>query len=144
MVIPNNSPDPNQYAAFLIWKTSNELERYLNKLLFPFNLIQSEIFHLISIIQLVQSQQNVTQIELSKQISTTPMSTSKILQGLEKKGFILRVQGKDARSKTIHITEKGMEVLLSTAEVLAAANKVFFKDSTNPKQLTKLLQEILK
>jgi DNA-binding MarR family transcriptional regulator len=143
MVLPNNPPNPNDYAGFLIWKTSNQWEKYINNLLLPFGLIQSEICHLISIIQLVQIQKTVTQVELSRSIGTTPMSTSKILRGLEKKGFISRIPGKDTRSKTIQITEQGMEILISTAPILAKADGEFFA-SSNPQQLIKQLQEIQK
>jgi DNA-binding MarR family transcriptional regulator len=143
MVLPNNPPNPNDYAGFLIWKTSNQWEKYINILLLPFDLIQSEIFHLISIVQLVQTQTNVTQIELSRSIGTTPMSTSKILRGLEKKGFISRIPGKDPRSKTIQITKQGMEILISTAPILANADQTFFS-SSKPQELIKQLKEIQK
>jgi DNA-binding MarR family transcriptional regulator len=143
MVLPNNPPNPNNYDGFLIWKTSNEWEKYINSLLSPFGLIQSEICHLISIIQLVQTQKHVTQIELSRSIGTTPMSTSKILRGLEKKGLISRIPGKDPRSKTIQITKQGMQILIATAPILAEADQTFFS-STKPQELINQLKEIQK
>jgi DNA-binding MarR family transcriptional regulator len=141
MDLPNNPPNPNDFAGFLIWKTSNELEKYINSLLVPFGLIQSEIFHLIAIMQLVQSSKTVSQIEISRSIGTTPMSTSKILRNLEKKQLISRVVGNDSRSKSIQITHEGLKILMSTVQILGDANTTFFAN-TNQQELTKNLKQI--
>jgi DNA-binding MarR family transcriptional regulator len=141
MVLANNPPNPNDFAGFLIWKTSNELEKYINSLLLPFDLIQSEIFHLIAIMQLVQAGKQVSQIEVSRSIGTTPMSTSKILRKLEKKHLISRVVGNDSRSKSIQITNDGLKILMSTVQILGDANTTFFAN-TNQEELTKNLKQI--
>jgi DNA-binding MarR family transcriptional regulator len=125
-IIPNDAPNATDYPGFVLWQKSNNWERYINDLLKPFSISQSEILQLISIITLLRSQDEVTQIELVALTGVTPMHTSKILIKLEKNNLISRKVATDSRAKALRVTEKGLKLLFATAPILQDANKNFF------------------
>jgi DNA-binding MarR family transcriptional regulator len=134
-------PNPKEYPGFLIWLVSNKWEKYVNKVLSVHNLNHGEVLHLISLKTLLLESKEVTQSNLAQYTETTTMGVSKILNSLEKLGYIARIQGTDSRSKSVSITPSGDTILIATAQLLNNANSAFFRanPSTNfIQQLTKL------
>lgn len=122
----SNIPDPREFAGFLIWQKSNNWEKFVNQKIKQFEITQTELFQLISLTILLQNQKEVTQIDLVKFTSTSPMSVSKTLKILERKMFIERKVGTDSRSKSILLTEKAELVLINSAEAIHLAEQSFF------------------
>jgi DNA-binding MarR family transcriptional regulator len=124
---PNISyPDPSKYAGFLLWQTSNKLEKYINLQLREFGLNQAEILHMISLIHLLQTQKEVSQTQLSEYTGVTTMSVSKILTKLEKLNYVTRTTGSDPRSKSVAITKSGFELLIACATKMHDIDSTFF------------------
>jgi DNA-binding MarR family transcriptional regulator len=125
-----HKPDPNQFAGFLVWKTANRWERFINNALKPYGLNQSEMLHLISIFHLLQSSVEISQTQLAHYSGVTTMSVSKILTKLEKMTLITRQTGSDPRSKSINLTQKGIELLIQCAELIRDADSKFYKSKS--------------
>lgn len=125
--LPKNTPGPEGYAGFLIWQLSNKWEKYINQTLSPFNITQSESFHLIAILRLAQTHSEVTQVDVANATGGSIMNTSKILRKLEKKQWVTRqTSASDSRAKQVTVTEAGIAVSIEIAAVLAKADKAFY------------------
>lgn len=118
--------DPREFTGFLFWQKANNWEKYVNSQLEPYNITQSEIFQLISIYILLSQQEEVTQVDIANFTGVAAMSVSKIMKKLEKKEFITRQIGTDSRSKSLKITQNGLDVLIQSANILFEANNNFF------------------
>ena len=153
-LIPPDSPNPNNYAGFLVWQIANKWEKYVNIQLKKHNATQSECFCMISILQLLQDKNQVkglkitremtpevTQVDIARQSGNSIMNTSKILKNLEKKDLIERTTALDSRAKSIKLTKKGMQISMNVASVLHQANSDFYGIHGN-KNLIQSLQNI--
>ena len=138
--IPKDFPDPREFTGFLFWQKANNWEKYVNSRLEPHNISQSEIFQLISISILLNQQEEVTQVDIANFTGVAAMSVSKILKKLEKKEFITRQTGTDSRSKSLKITEKGLDVLIKTTNILFESNQSFFPTKHGEEFFTYLQQ----
>jgi DNA-binding MarR family transcriptional regulator len=121
-------PDPSNYAGFLVWKKANKWEKFLNTKIKEIGLNQSELLHLISIFHLLQTQKELCQSQLADYTGVTTMSVSKILTKLESIALIERRIGSDIRSKSIIITEQGLNILVD-AEKMEGADTKFFPNA---------------
>jgi MarR family transcriptional regulator for hemolysin len=126
--------------GFLIWQKAAGWERHLNSKLKNAGLNQSEYFHLLALFWLMQNQVEITQVELSRYLGTTTMSTSKIIQKIEKEGFVNRKTGRDSRSKAIYCTAKGEEFVVSTVNNIIKAENEFFR-LENKKEVLKYFRD---
>ena len=131
MALPNKTsfPDPTDYAGFLIWQKSNSWGRTVNSELKKIGLNQAQYFHLISLFYLLNTQKEVTQVGLAEYTGTTFMNTSKIINGFEKIDLIKRQIGKDSRSKSLSITQKGLDVLILGATTMGDLDASFFPET---------------
>ena len=123
-------PDPTTHEGFKLWKKSNEWRKQVNEILKPFQLNQTDLFHLVILIWLQYSKTEVTQISLSNYVGTEVMSTSKIVRKLEKLKLIQRQTGKDPRSFALTVTQAGKELAVITAPILRDVEASFFGMST--------------
>lgn len=138
--LPEDAPNPEDFAGFLIWQLSNKWERYVNQKLKAFDTHQGEVFHLISILQLSKKLDEVTQVDIARVTGGSIMNTSKILKSLESKDWITRQTASDSRAKKITVTEAGFTVLLGTAEVLGKADETFYSKGRTPDFIATLVQ----
>jgi DNA-binding MarR family transcriptional regulator len=122
----NPIPDPRNYAGFLIWQTNNSWEKFVNQKLKEFDLNQSELLHLISIMWLLEQYKEVNQTNLASFTGVTTMSVSKILRKLEKLNFVVRQTGLDSRAMSVRVSKLGKELLLKTVPILTTAHEEFY------------------
>lgn len=139
--IPKDLPDPREFTGFLFWQKANNWEKYVNSQLEAYNISQSEIFQLISISILLNQQEEVTQVDIANFTGVPAMNVSKVLKKLEKKEFITRQTGTDSRSKSLKITEKGLDVLIKSAKTLFKSNQNFFP-AQNSEEFFNYLQKL--
>jgi DNA-binding MarR family transcriptional regulator len=125
-LLPKNIPDPRDFIGFLLWQKSNNWEKYINQQIKSFDITQSEIFLLISLAILTSNDKEVTQIDLVKFTSVSPMSVSKALKILERKELISRNVGTDSRSKSLELTEEGVSILIKSSHLLIQSQNTFF------------------
>jgi DNA-binding MarR family transcriptional regulator len=131
--IPADAPDPNAFAGYLVWQLAGKWERHVNQQLKGWNTNQGEAFHLITLIIRLQSEPEVTQVELARCTGGSIMNTSKIVRSLERKRWVTRAPAKDPRAKRLAVTAAGMKITLELTHVLNAANQSFFgRQHTSP------------
>jgi DNA-binding MarR family transcriptional regulator len=118
--------NPRDISGFLLWQSANKWEKYVNSYLKEIGLNQSENFHLMCLNYLTRAGEEITQVGLAHFTGVTSMSVSKILKKLETQKIIKRFTGKDTRSKTLKLTEKGLELAVKSSEILDSADKLFF------------------
>ncbi|AFY56814.1 transcriptional regulator [Rivularia sp. PCC 7116] len=139
--IPKDLPDPREFTGFVFWQKANNWEKYVNSQLEAYNISQSEIFQMISISILLNQQEEVTQVDIANFTGVAAMSVSKVLKKLEKKEFITRETGTDSRAKSLKITQKGLDVLIRSANTLFESNQSFFP-TKNGEQFFNYLQQL--
>ncbi|AGX44389.1 transcriptional regulator HosA [Clostridium saccharobutylicum] len=76
---------------------------------------------------LSQSDDNVTQVSISKMADMDVMSVSQIIKGLEKKEFIKRTSNpKDSRANSVILLAKGQEMVKTALPVVEKIDDEFF------------------
>lgn len=76
----------------------------------------------------------IGQKELSGRCYKSDSNLTRILNGMENKGLILRQKGKDARSRTIHITKPGRVLYEKLAPMAESYNRQLFQDFSKEEQ----------
>jgi hypothetical protein len=83
--ILNDEVNPMNYPGFLFWQKANVWEKYVNNQLKQFNVTQSEVLQLISLVVLLDKKVEVLQVDLVEFTGVGAMTVSKIFKILEKK-----------------------------------------------------------
>jgi DNA-binding MarR family transcriptional regulator len=139
----SQNTDPKQYAGYLIWQISNKWEQYVNSILKPFAITQSEYLHLVALTTLEQTTPHPTLVSIAKEAGCTIANTTKITKRLQAKSFVSIVKSSaDKRAKSINITPSGKDVAMQAAFLLLQANNDFFQQNSTSR-LTLLLQNII-
>ncbi|MFV0392973.1 MAG: MarR family winged helix-turn-helix transcriptional regulator [Coprobacillaceae bacterium] len=94
-----------------IGKIIHHLYLSLDEKLLPYNITHQQARIVCYVYEGTKRKQLIHQKQLEKLIGLKGASVTSLLQGLEKKDFIYRVSdGKDARKKDIHLSEKGKKL----------------------------------
>lgn len=92
-------------VALLIKRTSLVIEKLSNQALAPYDLSHTQ--YKIMMMLYRNPDMSIRQIDIEEKFSLTNPSVSGIIQNLEKKGLVRRVQNpEDKRSKLVCLTEK--------------------------------------
>lgn len=92
-------------VALLIKRTSLVIEKLSNQVLAPYDLSHTQ--YKIMMMLYRNPDMSIRQIDIEEKFSLTNPSVSGIIQNLEKKGLVRRVQNpEDKRSKLVCLTEK--------------------------------------
>lgn len=105
-----------------LWATSHDraLKRY-------YNLSHMQYAVLASVYWLVLHGEEVTQVRLAQHTKISPMSISKMLKGLEVKGYVYRTKhSTDVRAKAVHLTVQGKDILNKAIQTIAEVDDKFF------------------
>ena len=103
----------NESLGRLIYKTSLELRNYAEKMLGPYGLTVEQ-YHLLKNTSPVEGR---SQNQLCEQLGKKPANITRILDRLEKKGWIVRKPNpNDRRSSLVYLTTEGESV---SSEVLS-------------------------
>lgn len=117
----------------------------------PFNLSSEERRE--RIIQALREQDEVTVIELSRQLGVSEVTTRKDLQQLEEQGYLTRVRGgavvsgrgqlelRFAARQQINLEEK-RRIASKAVELITPGNTIFIDGSTTAFQMTRLLRNM--
>lgn len=119
---------PDQSPGFLLWQVSTRWRREIESSLIKLDLTHSQFVLLSSLGWLTRYNENVTQIELSRQSSLDVNVTSQVLRTLEKKGFLERhrVEGNE-RSKFPRLTSSGIKLLSKAIPLVEKIDQEFFE-----------------
>lgn len=105
-----------------LWAASHDkvLKRY-------YNLSHMQYAVLASVYWLVLHEEEVTQVRLAQHTKINPMTISKMLKGLEIKGYVYRTtHSADIRAKAVRLTEQGKEILNKAIRTIADVDANFF------------------
>lgn len=129
----------------MIWlrlvRFTNLSNQMSNEFLKQFGLTTAQFDALVQI----QTYQPLTQMALAEKVTVTQGGISRMVTRLEKEGYITREQ--DWKTKTIHLTEKGENILETTLPAQLQFQSSFFDDVLNPeeqKTLYKLITRVHK
>lgn len=125
----------NNTIGSLIWlrlmRFTNQSNQMSNTFLKRFGLTTAQFDALMQI----RAYQPLTQMELAEKVTVTQGGISRMLERLEKEGYIVRKQ--DWKTKTIRLTDKGEAVLgLAMPEQLAFQTSFFEEVLSKEEQQT--------
>lgn len=137
--------DPNENLGYLLWQTTMQWQRQMNRALSEVDLTHTQFVILIALAWRLRSTKNVTQKDIADYSKTDRMMVSKILRTLQKNGLIERKEHeKDTRAKCVFLTEKGQQALQEAIEVKTKANAQFFKNISDKEGFRDALRSIVK
>jgi hypothetical protein len=118
--------EPEENAGFIMWQVSMLWQRKLKNGLDKFGITHAQFLLLASLHHLGQVKTIVSQQDLAKHVRIDKMMTSKILRTLQKKGLLTRKKNKmDTRSRTLMLSEQGIELLEHAAKVVDRIDQDF-------------------
>jgi MarR family multiple gene transcriptional regulator MgrA len=108
----------------------NQFKEQMNRLVGKIDLTTSQIHVLFYLKSRVEEE--VIQKDIEETFNLTNPTVTGIIKRLEAKGFVTRtVSSKDARSKSIHLTEKSIAASVEMKRALHEANKKLFEGFTD-------------
>ncbi len=136
---------PDENLGYLLWQTTMQWQRQMNRALDEIGLTHTQFVILIALAWLSRNAENVTQKEIADHSKTDRMMVSKILRKLQENKLIERKEHKtDTRAKCVFLTEKGTEILQKAIEIKTKANDRFFENvKEEKKELTKILKLLI-
>lgn len=136
--------NPNENIGYLLWQTTMQWQRQMNRALDEVGLTHTQFVILMALAWLLRSSKNVTQKEIADHSKTDRMMVSKILRVLQKNGLIERKEHEtDTRAKCVLLTDKGVKVLQEAIPVKTNANEHFFENLSDRNQFTEQLKQII-
>lgn len=109
---------PEENNGYLLWQVSMRWQLLMNQQLRTVGITLKQFSLLAGLYWLDRQQKVVTQQKLVDYANSDKMMTSKVLQTLENKGLLLRLDNpQDGRAKRIRLTPQG-ETLLGQANAL--------------------------
>lgn len=136
--------DPVQNIGFLLWQTTMQWQRQMNRELEQVELTHTQFVILIALAWLLKTSKDVTQKDIADHSKADNMMVSKILRNLQNKGLIERKEHSiDTRAKCVTMTDKGFDILQRAIEIKTKANKKFFKNLSNTDSFKKELENII-
>ncbi len=136
---------PDENLGYLLWQTTMQWQRQMNRALDEVGLTHTQFVILIALAWLSRNTENVTQKEIADHSKTDRMMVSKILRKLQENKLIERKEHEtDTRAKCVFLTEKGTEILQQAIEIKTKANDHFFENAKEEKkELTKILKLLI-
>ncbi|EQA36308.1 transcriptional regulator, MarR family [Leptospira inadai serovar Lyme str. 10] len=130
--------------GFLLWQVSNLWQREIRKILEPLGLTHAQFVLLAVTYWLQCSQEETTQIRISDQAKTDPMTTSTVLRTLERKKLVRRfAHNSDTRAKLVEVTNEGQKLLQEAVHQVEAFDERFFLSlGKGRKEFLKRLQDL--
>lgn len=101
---------PQAAALYALARMYSLTARDLAAVYKPFGLTITS-FNLLMLVKHGTERESLTQQAISDKLIVTESDTTKVIDRLEKRGLVLRVPGKDRRSKLLTLTPKGSQVL---------------------------------
>ncbi len=134
---------PEENLGYLLWQTTMQWQRQMNRALDEINLTHTQFVILAALGWLLKKSKNVTQKEIADNSNTDRMMVSKILRTLQKNGLIERKEhATDTRAKCVFLTNKGIETLQKAIDIKNQANDCFFDKLSDKQQFGNELRNI--
>lgn len=118
---------PEENNGYLLWQVSMRWQLQMNQQLRAVGLTLTQFSLLAGLYWLSRQGEVVTQQRLADYANVDRMMTSKVLQALEKKGFVERLAStQDGRVKQLRITPTGETLLRRAYITVQAVDAAFF------------------
>lgn len=128
-------------AGNLIRKIMKMWRRAVSRRIEEFNVTVPQLELLGAILYLKSENIETTQIALSQETDTDPMTTSTIIRNLQKKGLITRVESKtDTRARIVDLTEEGSRIVHESKNRLIALHNEITTDELDRLLINKHLK----
>ncbi|QJD77207.1 MarR family winged helix-turn-helix transcriptional regulator [Spirosoma rhododendri] len=121
-----NQPEENN--GYLLWQVSMRWHLLMNQRLRGVGITLTQFSLMAGLYWLDRQGELVTQQRLATYANTDKMMTSKVLQTLESKGFLLRSDNpQDGRAKRLQLTQTGEAVLREAYALVGQVDAGFFQ-----------------
>lgn len=134
----------NDKIAILIKKTALVVEKLSNQMLAPYDLTHTQFKILMMLYR--NSDKSIRQADIEEVFSMTNPTVTGIIQNLEKKNLVMRVENpNDKRSKLLMLTKHARKIEPTMHELAELREKQITKNLTKAEceQLAVLLKKIL-
>lgn len=138
---------PARAFGFRLWHIRHAWTRRLEAALAPHGLTHLQFVLLRAVDWLVRAGERPTQARLAQAVVTDPMTVSKVLRLLERKGLIERpVHPNDPRARHLLPTQAGLAVLARAVPAAIEAQRAYFGalGPEGQEQLSRLLDRLLR
>lgn len=134
----------NESTGLLFWQVAALWQRAIKSALRQFDLTPTQYVIVAVISELSESNDEVTQKQISDFSMIDPMTVSSTLRLLEKKGLTKRSQSKvDSRANAIYNTDAGSAILKRAVKTVENVDAIFFFDTENDiKSFQSLLEKL--
>lgn len=118
----------NDFISIYIHQTDLELTGYVKNKLSPFNIAPEQNL----IMMLLWEKDGLSQNEIAGKLNKDKTNIARMAFGLEKKGFVKRINcPKDRRVQRLYITKQGEELREHIIPIAMEFNKVICQNITN-------------
>ncbi|GAB3040457.1 MarR family winged helix-turn-helix transcriptional regulator [Spirosoma pulveris] len=118
---------PEENNGYLLWQVSMRWQLQMNQQLRGVDLTLTQFSLLAGLYWLSRQGELVTQQRLADYAHTDKMMTSKVVQTLASKGFLLRVDNpEDGRAKHLQLTPVGETILVQANSLVEQVDAAFF------------------
>ena len=115
-------------TGLLFMRVYNKWHSMIKKELKKMNLTHPQFVVLASLAYLLQDNDEVTQVMISKLSGIDVMTVSQILNLLEKNDFVKRKEhSRDTRAKAVILNKKGEEALQKAVPLVEQIDQIFFE-----------------
>ncbi len=136
----------NKRLFGLICYIQRQMSRENGAMLAEYGLTPVQLHTMVFVRKMQKSGKSVCQKDIEKQINLRASSVSTLLTTLEKRGFLKRVSGGDARTKNIELTKQGENLCERSKKLMDECDGAIASALTDTEQeeLKNLLTKILK
>lgn len=135
---------PDENLGYLLWQTTMQWQRQMNRALDEVGLTHTQFVILIALAWLSRTSENVTQKEIADHSKTDRMMVSKILRKLQENKLIERKEHEtDTRAKCVFLTQKGTKILQQAIEIKTKANELFFNNLNDKENFSEQLRKLI-
>ncbi|MGY3717619.1 MarR family winged helix-turn-helix transcriptional regulator [Sutcliffiella cohnii] len=122
-----------------IHQLSRKVMKDNNQILQPFSIYSGQW----TVLYVLKTQGTQTISELSDYLSVEAPPMTRMIQRLEKQGYVVRTTGEDKRVKRIQLTEKALLEYPKWEEAIAKRNEEIMSNLSSKEELLMLLNEML-
>ncbi|MED4018943.1 MarR family transcriptional regulator [Sutcliffiella cohnii] len=122
-----------------IHQLSRKVIKDNNQILQPFSIYSGQW----TVLYVLKTQGTQTISELSDYLSVEAPPMTRMIQRLEKQGYVVRTTGEDKRVKRIQLTEKALLEYPKWEEAIAKRNEEIMSNLSSKEELLTLLNEML-
>lgn len=139
-----NKENSEKATGLLFMRTYNKWHSEIKRQLKSLGITHPQFVILTSLGYSLQFEEEVTQIMLAKMAGMDVMSTSQVINLLEKHNLISRKEhSKDTRAKAVSLTSKGQEILKKALPIVENIDMKFFSSlGNNESTFIELLHEL--